>query len=638
MKKMVNARHWVGGVCVFFAGLAITACVDDSYDLSKDIDMTMALGGEGLQMKLGATERILLGDLLEVDKEEMFGEDANGLFYLTMQEHTDFRFEVEPVTAKINQATLSPEIEVINLGQWQGGVAQLPVTAGKSFSFDDVEAYDEFDLNISGIGNDVQRIKSITPAAATNRFTLQLDIVQQGVDLRFQEIDALKVIFPSFVRCKATPGAKYSLNKNDKGETIITFSKNNIGGAGRNSIALGDVYLESIQLGDEANPNDKGIDIKEEDGDRVLRYEDKIKMEIGTIVLNAAKPSTMNAASGDYANVQLTVTLSGHTPVDGQIPMDIDQVQGVFDPVIDEPVINPITLGKDLPDFLRDEDVRINVANPTLKFNADMRQIPMSLQFKGRMQGEGYPASLTADKTPAAVVVGSGSENAEFVTLGKEQEQYIYFYDNGEPYDYVELPEKHTDIAIKGLADMVAVLPERINVNINPVRVLPDELNTIRLGEKYDAYVDYDVLFPFEVNAGMRIVYNDSITGLHEDLEDYEADGIIVTADVSNTIPMELVASITAIDYMGREIDVESAIKATIERSEAYMEVKQTPIKLELKFKNRADLRRLDQLHFKVVSGVPDGVPGTSKFTSEQYLQIHNLRLKLSGPIVGDFN
>lgn len=92
------------GLMCLAAGLTLSACTDDSYDLSKDIDMTMAIGSEGLQMKLGTTEKIMLGDLLEVDDEEMFGEDQTGLFYLTMKKNADFDFNVDPVTTKINEA------------------------------------------------------------------------------------------------------------------------------------------------------------------------------------------------------------------------------------------------------------------------------------------------------------------------------------------------------------------------------------------------------------------------------------------------------------------------------------------------------------------------------------------------------
>lgn len=633
MKKQTNARHWAKGLFVLFAGLSVTACVDDSYDMSKDLDMTMALGGEGLQMKLGTTEKILLGDLLEVDKEEMFGEDANGLFYLTMKESTNFRFDVKPVTAKINQATLSPEVEVINLGQWQGvGVSQLPVPANLTFDFPGVLAYDKFDLNISGIDDDVQKIKSITPAARTNRFNLKLDIVQKGSDFRFKDIKDLTIVFPAFVKCTAAPGAKYKLETNEQGETVITFPDGSIGGVGTSSIELGTVDLQCIQLGDAGNPDDKGLAVSEENGERVLHYEDDITMT-GDFVLGAAKAFTMKAANGDFTDIRLTVTLAGHTPVDGKIPVDIDRVQGVFNPEIAEPVINPITLGDDLPDFLRDPDVKINVANPTLKFKVDMREIPMSIQFKGELQGDGYPAGMGT--VPGAVVV---RDRGGFVTLNKEREQYIYFCDHGTPYDPEGMPAEHHDIAIDGLADMVSVLPERINVDINPVQVLDDELNTIRLGETYDAYVDYDVLFPFEVNAGMKIVYNDSITGMHEDMQDYEADGIIITADVDNTIPMELNAGITAVDYMGQEMDDVTVTTARIERSEDGQTVKTSGIELRLTFKNRADLRRLDLLRFKIDAGVPHDVAGTSSFTSKQYLQVRNLRLKLAGPIVGDFN
>ena len=55
--------------CLLLSALGITsACVDNSYDLSKDIDMTVTVGGD-LTTPGNSSEEITLNDLFDVDYE-----------------------------------------------------------------------------------------------------------------------------------------------------------------------------------------------------------------------------------------------------------------------------------------------------------------------------------------------------------------------------------------------------------------------------------------------------------------------------------------------------------------------------------------------------------------------------------------
>lgn len=45
-----------------------TSCIDNSYDLNKDIDMTISAGGEHLAIPVGYTEKITLDKIIELDE------------------------------------------------------------------------------------------------------------------------------------------------------------------------------------------------------------------------------------------------------------------------------------------------------------------------------------------------------------------------------------------------------------------------------------------------------------------------------------------------------------------------------------------------------------------------------------------
>ena len=145
------AKSLLCAVC----GFALTACVDDKYDVDS-IDLTMGLGSDGLGMTLGATEKIYLGDMLNVDEDDLWHKDANNLFYLVQNGTTSFDYHVQDVTTKIDEAKLTPEVEVFNFDRI-GLPVSVTLDAGKSltdipgFSLTKVDAEENFNFNMTGV-------------------------------------------------------------------------------------------------------------------------------------------------------------------------------------------------------------------------------------------------------------------------------------------------------------------------------------------------------------------------------------------------------------------------------------------------------------------------------------------------------
>ena len=65
-----------------------TSCIDNSYDLNKDIDMTISAGGEHLAIPVGYTEKITLDKIIELDE----GDDlqiVDGEYHLLKKDNID---------------------------------------------------------------------------------------------------------------------------------------------------------------------------------------------------------------------------------------------------------------------------------------------------------------------------------------------------------------------------------------------------------------------------------------------------------------------------------------------------------------------------------------------------------------------
>ena len=168
-KQSFQMKQWAKVCLALSLGLPLTACVDDSYDASKDIDMTMGLGSQGLQLKLGNTENIMLADLLEED--ENLKTDAQHTYYLIESGRTNVNFSVDRMNAYIDNAVLSPALEVLNYSKLQelipAAAGSLNVPEGFVYQINNLTADNSMNFKFDNISSVVKQVKSITPAAGT---------------------------------------------------------------------------------------------------------------------------------------------------------------------------------------------------------------------------------------------------------------------------------------------------------------------------------------------------------------------------------------------------------------------------------------------------------------------------------------
>ena len=80
--------------------LLLAACsVDKAFDLSKDIDMTVSVGG-GVTIPLGSTEKILLTEMIDTLDSDVIRADENG-FYSIYKDG-----EIDATNFKVNEVDI----------------------------------------------------------------------------------------------------------------------------------------------------------------------------------------------------------------------------------------------------------------------------------------------------------------------------------------------------------------------------------------------------------------------------------------------------------------------------------------------------------------------------------------------------
>lgn len=593
------------GALLLASGLVATSCIDSSFDLDEDIDMTMGFGADGLSVKLGSTGKVYLDDILDIDKSVKL--DGSNVYYLVEEGSTNVDFKVNAVTTTIKNATLHADHELVNFGDvLPAGVPSM--TFSDDWSLPDVTVAgqtDDFTFRLSNIPSEVQSLSTIYPMAGT-RVSLSLKLeATPNVKASITQIKDLKVTMPDYLRIKSVSQGTFEGN-------VITIP--NVANPGTGEFCR--VEVECIDLGEDGNIN--GND------ELVLPVEkSRIKMS-GKFTVGANQAFTVTAND----NIRLSMDILLGSGVSGQeATVTVDKVVGKFDPSIN-PTIESINIQDQLPDFLQDDEVRIVVANPTLRFDVDMTQIPLSLNFSGKLIA--HKGDAANDKT----VVLPETGKAEFV---KNKQNYVYFSQESTPYDPTGLIPFAAKHKVSNLGTLIEQLPDFIKVDVSNGQIkVKDEMATIELDRNYNASLGYKIFVPFQFNSGLKIVYRDSTNSLNDDLEDYQAEGLVVKATAYSTVPLDLNATIYPVDVNGNEIPGIQVETVTIQASTDGTTEQATEMEISVKLTNPKDLQKVDRFRFRVSADAT--TQSNLSLNSQQYLRFDNVRLKLTGKVIADFN
>lgn len=612
--------------------LLFTGCIDDSYDLDK-VDLTMKLNTEGLGVKLGNTDLIALADI--IDEDETVKTEANGLYYLVKDGTSNFNVKVDNMTTSFNDTKLDMNTPVLQYNDVfeQLRDAGIPVTHGSTLpipaNFEmhgSAEGDQEVDFKITDV-SDVKQVKTIDLQKSKVALTLTEANQPASLNLGVTRLKNVRLYLPKFLGVTdVAPGWELK-----EGNVLVYTLNGGTYNYNRNNPEICSVYLNKVALDQTEN---KG---KVENGGIELTPEDlKVRMTAEQVYFENRAGRELSMNEGDQASVRLDIKLPNNV-------LNISQVTGIFNPAIN-PDNERIDVSSDLPDFLQDKEVRIVATNPTIRFHANMSTLPVGIDMRG---------TLTAVKENGAFENGATTKKVKLdkgvMDMGRDN--YVYYCNQGNtPYD----PEgaKAGAATVKNTAnigDLITELPDYLEVDLKNNQInVKNEYYTVQLGRDYHVDADYSVFVPFEFDRGLKVVYNDSTESMHSDLKDLSATGTLeVMADAYNTIPLELLVGLKAVDVDGNELPVEfntaEAHVAPGDGSTYTMngEVKQrsgsevmTPIKITAKLDDKDLLSRIDKLCFNIHADAT----GSNKLVSTQYLKLNNIKIKLHAGVIADFN
>lgn len=605
-----------GALCAGSA-LVLSSCIDDSYDLDK-VDLTMGLGSDGLSVTLGNTEKIRLGDLLDLDESVKL--DGKNTFYLVEDGNTNFDVKVDKVHTNLNSTTLKTNEKVLSYEKARQQLASLgisiptggvlPIPAGQSFT-SGAEGDESIDFKVNGI----------TGISHIN--TLYLQSNNGGIP---------KVAL-SIIEKRSSPNIKFGVSKLEKMSITlpefmhVTHLSNGWTRNGRVITCASMDYHMGTPIC-EVTFDEASLDATPVNGELQLTPEQlNIHMKGGCTFKSTA---AFSMGEHDYADVELNINM-------GNEGLDVYKVKGVFNPEIN-PENSVIDIKESLPDFLTDDAVVIKASNPTIRFDANLSSIPVGVQLGNEPQGR--LIELTAEKGTE-----QKSVNLPYATIENGKVNTIYYYQGSSPYDPAgQLIAGAQQKATPNLGTLIEKLPDQITVKMDDHRLeVKNQEYTVELGRNYNATVNYNVFVPFTFDKGFTIVYNDSTDSMNDDLKKYAAKGIEIKAEAQNAVPLDLIVGIEAKDVNGQVIDGIKFNDVTVPAGpDTYDDQNEpiattAPITLEATLADEKLLSKVDKLIFKVHAADNDELQSKT-LVSTQYLRLATIKLRLKGGVTADFN
>lgn len=563
------------------------SCVDNKYDLDKDIDMTVNVGGEHLTIPAGSSDTAYLSKIIEVEEGDILQPDATTrVYHLTKKDDIN----VEPTT--VNEVTIDEtttnlsSTEIVNATSSSNVEVSAPVTTSG-----------DFEAKSNNIDEALKELGALHAKAPVD-LILTIDF-QKEQSLNFTRVQAnkLKIVFPDYIVFKAEEGIQ--------GHELIldgqVLSEN------------GKSYSRTLKV--EGYEFGENTGFGKEPVNGTLTIDGKISME-GDVVTSGV------SGSGTLSLVP--------TAVLGE--MTINCVRGVIQPNIDAETTN-IELN-DLPDFLKDEETRLDITNPVILLRANN-----PLETPVEVDAVLTPMKDNAQIDGKEVKVGSGNGKTPVVLASGEN--VIALSRTGES----SLEGVTANVKVEDMNNLLETIPDDIMVDLKPV-VRNEEYYTAELGIAYEMPSSYEVDVPLSFEQGLNIVYNDSIQDLNKDLNDLDKVGlknVKVILSVDNAIPLKLqlkAENVQIKDVYGNEL---SAVKKTIEEDKQYVaestdgeKPATSELVLNLTSDDTAFLSKIDRICFKItaVTGTTTGVP----LKDTQWLKITSIKLSVPGGVNVDLN
>lgn len=590
-KKQMKASLLLASLLTL--GFSVTGCTNDDYDFDQ-IDATMGFGSGELEIPASSTMNIPLSDILELEEGGSVKIAPNGdyLFQLTGSDASSASPMISPIVLRGNSYSNTLTLNA-------NSAAKCTRAAGSHLSFVSPK-----ELMFKYNGTDAA-VKSLKSAEVAGEIELKINLTLGGLSSAINKINKATLTLPGYLEISQVTG-------NGNGVPMVNGSK----------ITVENVSTSrKLQLTIKA----KKLDFEKQDayGKVVIGNNGSIKMDgyfdLG-IEANVTRVPTSALTIDANVNVN-NITLKSAT--------------GIFDPEINISSLGDVTV-TGVPDFLSEDGVRADLENPQiiLSIHNDMdAAAKVSAKVISTKNGQ----NLATVQLPEMNICKTTVAPVTKICICRHKT--------------AELTAQYGAANVYEVSNLATLINQHIpdHVQITDVEAKADlsQEMTIEFGRNYNVVPSYEIYAPLAFAEDAVIEYADDFDGWNDDLDDLElSEGIYVqlTADAQNLVPATLIVEATPLGLEGTDISnlIEVNVKkGTVKASADGVTAVNSPLEIELREKEKGGLQKLDGLSYKVKGKAShDGttVTGINLNSEKHTLKLENIKVKLVGKVIGNFN
>lgn len=589
--KKPSRRQMLHALCIGLAATGVVGCVDHDYDLSEDIDVTIQLGGDNLTLPGSSTDQLFLSKILDLEQgSSIKAVENDGEYGLAKGDYV-----------LIQDGNSSPsrfEVPEVSLGHINGSTSTTVLA----------EFYNPGGQSV--ISNPTDMIHNTIRLSDDN-------VTRDLVSLESADMDVKMKLNVRYTSSDFT-GTAYV----EKGYTI-TFDK-----------------CWTVEVGDEATAQ-----YLESVNPYTLRFKQRygISPDHGLsarVRLVKADLTGLPAGQGLYAPgkflIENQVVSSGDVSIDvADLPAGsranitvvseisvsdarLLKVRGIVDPKIN---ISETKFDiNDIPDFLSDPENHLDLSNPQVTLSITNNS-PLPITLNGRL------TSYSKGNEIAEVGIGESYGTAPVIAHANGTTDIII--------SRAPVAGAADNIVVPELSTLLNTIPDLISFHDAVSKAVP-QVSEFILGSTYTFDCDYTAVIPLAFGDAMQLHYTHIDDNWDEDLEKYNFNTAVVTADVVNTIPLDMTPDAAALDTHGNDyttidVDVDGTVSAgTIAQPSV------TQLKITLKSTGK-NISGLDGVKLLFYAKANDSFTGTN-LNKNQAVKFENIKITLKGGVLVDLN
>lgn len=572
------------------AVVGFSGCTDNDYDLSE-IDSTIGIGGDGLEIPSLSTEIIPLKDVLELEANGSVVEDEVSGDYVFRQSGAD----VAPVHPFIDKITVAEQNSVSNdleltFSSASGSRRRSATRAGGQSVVADgwIQAF-------TYEGNKPEEVVDLYEAEVSSKVTLDIDF--SDVKSVVSKFDQIEVDMPAFMTINNVKCGGYAFEQSGS------------------KLTLKNVYTSSNMT---ITADITSLNFKEKDTSygSLSISGGKVKME-GKVHVTAVASSFNSGAGTTGRKISSVMNMSKFV---------VNAATGKFNPEIALSDLGNIKVSG-IPDFLQGGNVVVDLYNPQIKLTvtSDM-DVPGTLNgvIKSFKNGQ-LLATVNVDNIPI------DANKTSTICICRRCEGVSGF-------DHV--------LTNPNLSKLIETIPDNITFSAN---ASADQTNNYRfeLGHNYTVQPAYSVDAPIAFGENASIEYRDTLDGWNDNIKDFElAEGAYVNMDASikSCVPAYMTVSAVPFDVNGNAISADELsveVTGSVEASKDGVSETTSPVNIKVSQMKKGAMKKLDGIVFVVAGKASDGnnaVTGITLNANRHTLKVEQLKIKLVGKLIGNFN